>query len=99
MSKCANYGESHQATAFKCLARLKNQAQVKNKKPQSKDIELTSFTTSEKKRESGSSVMELNTLHTLFKDRKLESLILSQLEYNETENISSKTAEIYINKS
>lgn len=99
MSKCANYGESHQATAFKCLARLKNQAQVRNKKLQGKDIELTTFITLEEEPKPGSNVMELNILHTLFKDRELKSLVLSQLEYNETENISSKTAEIYINES
>ena len=66
--KCANCGGSHQATAFKCPARLKAQAEAwreKAKKSQAKDKQPATYADSEEEPEVGSNKMELDTAVTL----------------------------------
>ena len=67
--KCANCEGNHQATAFKCPARLKAQAEAwkeKAKKPQAKDKQPATFTALEKEAEAESSEMEVNISLTLW---------------------------------
>ncbi len=56
--KCANCGAKHQATAFRCPARLKAQAEVWK----AKDKELATFATPEEEVEPSSSEMEVDTV-------------------------------------
>ena len=62
--KCANCGAKHQATAFKCQARLKAQVEAwreKSKKLKIKDKPSATFAAPEKEPEGGSSEMEVDT--------------------------------------
>ena len=82
--KCANCGGNHQATAFKCPARLKAQAEAwreKAKKPQAKDKQPVTFAASEEEPEAGSSEMEVDTLITLWaKSHRQQASELISLE-------------------
>ena len=67
--KCANCGAKHQATTFRCPARLKAQAEAwkeKSRKSQAKNKEATTFVASEEEPEAGSSEMEVDTSLTLW---------------------------------
>ncbi len=62
--KCANCGTKHQATAFRCPARLKAQAEAwkeKSRKFQAKDKEPNTFIAPEIEPEAGSNEMEVDT--------------------------------------
>ena len=102
-SNCANCGAKHQATAFRCPARLKAQAEAwkeKFRKFQAKDKESTTFVASEEEPEAGSSKIEVDTFLTLWtKDTKQQSSDLSSLENDRFESLEPETLDIYIDES
>lgn len=92
--KCINCGENHQATAFKCPARLKAQAEAwKNSKNSiAKDKQPTPYFTPapEEESEVRSTEMDLDTAVTLWaKSPGQESSELSSIEDNMPENTQS----------
>ncbi len=96
--KCANCGGHHQATAFKCPARLRAQMQAWREKSQSKDMEPTSpMAAPEEELEAGSSEMEVDSSLTLWpKSLERQSSELSTIE---DESARSETSEMYIDES
>ena len=101
--KCANCGAKHQATAFKCPARLKAQAEAwkeKSKKFQAKDKQPASSTAPEEEPEVAPNEIEVDTSSALW-TKNLERLSseLSLLEDNRFKSSGSETLEIYIDES
>ena len=101
--KCANCGAKHQATAFKCQARLKAQAEAwreKSKKLKVKDKQTAIFTAPEKEPEGGSSKMEVDTSLALWtKNPEQQFADLSSLKDDRFESPESETLEIYVDES
>lgn len=101
--KCANCGAKHQATAFKCPARLKAQAEAwreKSKKFQAKGKQPATPTAPEEEPEATSNEMEVDTSSALW-TKNLEQLSsdLSSLEDDRFESPGSETSEMYIDES
>ena len=92
--KCANCGGNHQATAFKCPARLKAQAEAwkeKAKKSQAKDKQPATYAASEEEPEVESSEMELDNAVTLWaKSPQQQSSELSSFEDDMPEDTQDK---------
>ena len=100
--KCANCGAKHQATAFKCPARLKAQAEAwkeKSKKFQAKDKQPASSTAPEEEPEVAPNEIEVDTSSALWtKNLEQLSLELSSLEHDRFESPGSETSEMYIDE-
>ncbi len=101
--KCANCGAKHQATALRCPARLKAQAEIwkeKSRKLQAKDKELATFATPEEEVEAGSNDMEVDTSLALWtQSPEQQSSDLSSLEDDRFESPEPETSEIYVDES
>ncbi len=98
--KYANCGGKHQATVFRCPARVKAQAEAwkeKSKRLQTKNKKLTSYISVEKEPETTSNKMELDSLPALC--NKNPSLELSSLDNDQFDSPGSETSEMYIDKS
>ena len=92
--KCANCGGNHQATAFKCPARLKAQAEAwkdKVQKSQAKDKQLATDAAPDEEPIIGPSEMELDNAVTLWaKSPRQQSSDLSSFGDDVPENTQDK---------
>ena len=98
--KCANCGGKHQATAFRCPARAKAQAEAwkkRSKRLQTKNKRPASPINMEKEPETTSNEMELDSSPALYNENP--SSELSSLEDDQFNSPGSETSEMYIDES